>query len=212
MIHVIEAGECVMSVAFDNGHFWETLWNHPENEALRKLRAKPTVVSEGDEVFVPELRPKTEKVRTGASYKYKRKGVPAKLSIRLADAEGKPRANLPFTLIIDGKSIKGTSDGKGMVSCALMPNAGSGSLVIGEGKDAETYELRLRHLDPPETESGVRARLTNLRFLADDPEDTRGDDERLAAAISAFQAANQLDVSGSVDDATRKKLVEVHGS
>ncbi|MDB4985397.1 MAG: hypothetical protein JWN04_575, partial [Myxococcaceae bacterium] len=32
---------------------WKTIWEAPENEALRQLRRNPNVVWAGDSVFVP---------------------------------------------------------------------------------------------------------------------------------------------------------------
>ena len=34
-IHVIQKGECVLNIANRYGHKWETIWEAPENEALR---------------------------------------------------------------------------------------------------------------------------------------------------------------------------------
>ena len=32
---IVEPGECVASIAADEGYAWETLWNHPDNAALK---------------------------------------------------------------------------------------------------------------------------------------------------------------------------------
>ena len=52
----VNRGDSIPSLAHDNGHFWETLWNHGDNAALKALRKTPNILMPGDEVFVPEIR------------------------------------------------------------------------------------------------------------------------------------------------------------
>jgi N-acetylmuramoyl-L-alanine amidase len=34
----VKPGDCVSSIAHRNGLFWETVWNHPENQSLKSER------------------------------------------------------------------------------------------------------------------------------------------------------------------------------
>ena len=53
-LRAIADGDSVESVALDNGLFWQSVWNHPENAALRKLRKdQPNILEEEDQLFLP---------------------------------------------------------------------------------------------------------------------------------------------------------------
>lgn len=65
--HVIRQGECIHSIAANEGLFWRTIWEHNGNTALRKKRPDPAVLLAGDEVFIPDKRRKTVSIATGRS-------------------------------------------------------------------------------------------------------------------------------------------------
>src|SRR4051812_26027945 len=67
--HTIQQGECIFSIATRYGHKWDTIWNAPENEALRKERDHPGVLMPGDQVSIPDLQPKTFTLATGKRHK-----------------------------------------------------------------------------------------------------------------------------------------------
>jgi N-acetylmuramoyl-L-alanine amidase len=208
--HTITEGECVLSVAYEHGHFWETVWNDPRNAALRTRRQNPNLVVPGDEVVIPDLRVKTVTRMTGAQHQFRRRGVPARFTVRFNDAAGAPRAGIPYVLRIDGKERRGVTDPQGTVSCALAPNASAGRLVLGEGGKAEAYELVLRDLGPSDTVRGVQARLCNLGWF--EGEVDGNDSPALHAALVAFQASAELAQTGRIDDATCRAISAAHGS
>lgn len=195
-----------MSIAEQYGFFWETLWNHPRNAALRASRLDPTVLEPGDEVFIPEKTIKEYQRPTGARHTFKVRNVPAKLRLQFAD-NGAPRANVPYTLTVDGREVAppgSRTNGDGMVECSISPRATVGVLVLGEGEAAEEYVLRLGHLDPEGTAEGVRRRLGNLGYdLPKSEEETRD-------ALRAFQVREGLAVTGEADEATRLRLRAIH--
>lgn len=82
-IHVVQQGECVNSIAYRHGFAWETVWKDPQNAGLRRKRQIPGVLSPGDEIFIPELRSREESCATEKRHRFKVKGVPAKLRLRL---------------------------------------------------------------------------------------------------------------------------------
>lgn len=209
--HTIRQGECVMSVSFENGFFWDTVWNHPQNEALRAKRRAPNIVLPGDEVFVPDARPKDVPVATGKRHSFRRLGVPAALELRLMDQEGEPRAGVHYRIAVEGREFTGVSDARGSIVCPAMPNASTCTLILNPGEeDEEEIPVLLRHLDPVDTPSGVQARLRNLGVYEGA---ISGElDEATEEAVALFQAGAGLTVTGTVDDATSQALVAAHGS
>ena len=81
--HQVKQGDCISSIAEENGFFWETVWNHPENKELKELREDPNILFPGDIVFVPDIRPKEVSEPTNQVHKYQVKNAPAKLTLRI---------------------------------------------------------------------------------------------------------------------------------
>lgn len=79
----VKDGDCLSSIAFSKGFFWETLWNHGDNSSLKSKRKDPNVLNPGDVVHIPDLTLNEESCATEAEHKFKLKGVPAKLKIKL---------------------------------------------------------------------------------------------------------------------------------
>jgi len=207
--HVVRRGECISSIAFENGHFWRVVWEHPDNEGLRARRRSGHVLMEGDEVVVPDLRQKTIDVAAGQSHKFRRKGVPEKLRLRFGD-DAFPRAGVPYTLTIDDQELRGALDAKGELSHYLSPSARHAELVLQPaGAPEEHYVLELRGLDPISAVSGIQGRLRNLGFYKG-PIDGELSDATLRA-MQDFQATRRLAQTSDVDDATRQALLDASG-
>ncbi len=204
-IIVAQPGDSIPSIAADNGFFWETIWNQPENASLKSLRKSPNQLLPGDEVFVPELREKTETRGTDARHAFKRKGVPAKFRLQIKRLD-KPRANLDYVLEIDGKQIKGKTDSQGILEQFIAPNARGGNILLDSGKTV--IPIRLGHLNPVEDLSGIQQRLNNLGFQCG-PEDGQMSDQTRSALL-LFQKRYELEATGEPDAATRSKLQELH--
>jgi len=239
--YVVKAGDCVSSVAFERGFFWETVWNHPKNSELKEKRKDPNILKEGDVLYIPDLRIKEESRASESKHQFVLKGVPAKLRLRIMEppqeelkaeeevassgeesqvedppydpkpVEDQPVKNAQYLLEIDGKSFDGTTDSNGFVEISLPPNAKQGRLVLKAGTPEErAILLDLGGLDPLSETSGVRKRLSNLGFPCQSTGDEMTDD--LELSVRQFQEANGLEVTGKVDDQTRDKLKQLHGS
>jgi hypothetical protein len=199
--HTIKQGECILSIAAKYGLFWETAWNHPDNSQLKSLRKNPNELKPGDTVIIPDKVKKQESCAADQRHRIKRKGVPAKLRVKIT-RDDQPRANEPFTLNIDGKYIDGTTDGEGMIDVSVPPNAVRGELKVGEGKNEESYRFMLGTLDPIDTENGARGRLRCLGY---------NDSLNFADLLKEFQQKEALQASGQLDANTKNKLEERFG-
>ncbi len=202
----VKQGDCIESIAYKHGFFWETLWNLPENDELRRRRQDPNILFPGDEVFVPDKREKTESCATEKRHRFRKKGVPAKLIIRFK-VEDEPRANEAYFLEIDGMLSEGQTDGDGEVEIFIPPDARKGKISFR--KSGDEYELDLGDLDPITELSGVQGRLMDLGFYSG-PVDGKMS-EKLEQAIHAFQEKNDLEPTGTLDENTRSKIEEAYG-
>jgi hypothetical protein len=207
--HRIAPGDCVDSVARSYGFFWRTLWDHPENRELRDLRKDPNVLLPGDELFVPARTSGSVSVQTGGTYRFKAKFGSPRIRLRLTSGT-ESRAQVPFVLELDGGGTQsGTTTPDGIVDVVVPPRARSAKLRIETDLGSEVYLVKLGYLDPASELAGVQQRLSNLGFRCD----VTGElDERTRDALRAFQTASSLEATGDVNDQTRAKLVEAHGS
>jgi len=207
--YTVKQGECMSSIAFGNGFFWETLWSHPENAALKESRDSPFVLRPGDVVHIPELRPREESGATGARHTFRRKGVPAKLRMRLLVMD-KPLANLPYVLTYGDQTITGTTSAQGLVEAFVPPDMPRAKLTVGEGEDVHVYNIAARTLNPSKDVDGIKARLANLGYYSGP---INGDlDAATIAAITRFQSEHDLEATGKPDKATASALSDLHTS
>lgn len=202
--YIVKPGDCIDSIAYVHGFFSGTLWNHPANAELKKLRSDPNILFPGDVVVIPDKEPKHEDCTTETLHRFRLLGVPARFRLQLLKG-GKPRANLPFRIDIDGALQSGLSDEKGVIDIPLPSNAQRGMLYLEE--DNSQIELRFGRLAPISEALGVRQRLANLGFL-DDAQ--AADEEAYKIALQDFQARCSLPQAYPPDQATRNKLVEIH--
>jgi hypothetical protein len=198
--------DCISSIASQFGFFWRTLWFHPKNEKLRRLRKNPNVLMENDPVWIPAKQLRQESKPTDAKHTFQVKGIPTLFRMRFIDSD-KPRANVPYVLTIDGTLFNGSTDGDGRIEVPIPPNAQQGTLVLGQGKEAKTFNLNLGLLAPVSEPEGAIKRLHSLGYHCGlDPE------AGLADAISTFQSDHDLPVTGDLDAATQSRLSEVFGA
>ena len=199
--HTVQQGDCISSIAAQYGLPWRKIWNDPANSALKQTRKDPNVLFPGDALTVPDKEIKEEGRPVDSRHVFKLKDPPTRIKIRLL-LDDAPRANLHYDLVVDSRTIKGTTDGGGFLEAIIPPSAATGVLTVTDGPARDIFQLGFGTLDPIETEEGVLKRLGALGFLLEDG---------LEAAVRAFQAKQHLEVTGRVDDALRSKLKEKFG-
>jgi N-acetylmuramoyl-L-alanine amidase len=157
----VKEGDCVASISCNHGFHPDTIWNHPDNAQIKVLRKDQNVLFPGDVIVIPDKEIKIYDRPTGQLHQFRRKAVPEMFRLRLAWFSG-PRADLPYTLIIDGTVFIGETDGDGIIEHPIPPNARKGKLIIS---DDEHYEFQLGSLDPTDEDMGALHRLVNLGYL-----------------------------------------------
>jgi Putative peptidoglycan binding domain/LysM domain len=205
--HTVKQGECLNSIAYDNGFFWQTLWDADENSDLKDLRQDARVLMPGDTVTIIDKRQKTQEGPTDQRHRFKMKGVPAKLRIQLM-WNGQPRANQDYQIEIDGQKATGTTDGEGKLEFSIPPNAKSGTLTIGQELQQRTYNLKLGSLNPVKEITGLQQRLNNLGYWCGPVTGEMNDGTR--AAVKDFQTDAQIDIDGIAGSQTDAKLTDFH--
>ncbi len=206
----VKQGDCISSIAFENGFFPDTLWNHPSNAQLKQKRQDPNVLLPGDVVFVPDKRLKELSEPTNQVHKYRYKSTPAKFRIQIME-DGQPRANTPYTLTIDGEIVSKPGDkttSGGMVVCSISPLAREGVLAVGTGEDLVEYSLVMGYLNPIHELTGVKQRLRNLGLYGGTIDNNS--DEKIKDSLRAFQAFHKLEVTGEPNRTTLNKLRDLH--
>ena len=203
--HTVEQGQCINSIAFETGFFPGTIWNHADNKELKDKRKNMDMLMAGDMVTIPDKKTKELSKPPEKLHKFKRKGVPKKLRLKLMSA-GKPLKNAKCMLQVGELTKEVTTNGEGVLEHWIPPNATNARLMLPDGGE---IELALGHRDPVDTISGVQDRLHALGFFTG-PIDGN-DSAEMQSAIASFQRANQIEASGKMDDKTRNRLKELAG-
>lgn len=203
--HEIKQGETVISLSELHGLFVDTIWNHPENAALKEKRKNMNILMPGDVLFIPDKTLKEVSKPTNEVHKFQRKGIPALFRLQIFDIE-EPRANQKYTLDVDGQKHEGQTDSRGVLQESIPTNSKKGFLTIGP--DEYQLEIDFGYLDPINEISGVKKRLNNMGYDCGEPSNEL--DENLKTQLRLFQKRFELEETGEADSATLKKLEELH--
>lgn len=210
--HTVRQGESLPSIAERYGFVdWSVLYDHAENGDLRALRSDPRVLSPGDKVFIPNKEQKYVEIATEQRHRFQLSRRMEQIQLVLEDDNGNAFGNLKYQIVIGNEVVDGTTDAGGLVEAEVPAVADEAvlKLWLAEGEAPLEWTLDIGFLDPVDTVAGAQARLNNLGFEC--PEDGEWDDQT-EAAVRAFQEQAGLDPTGALDDATRTRLVEEHGS
>ena len=199
--YIAQPGDCISSVAFKHGHFWETLWNDQRNAAIKESRKDPNVLLPGDRVYIPDKRKKEVSKPPEQTHRFRLKGVPAKFKLCL-QIDGQARANQKYKLKIGSKTIEGTTDAEGFLEAPLPPSIRSGELHVIDKHSTQILPLNFGVLDPIDSELGAIQRLAQLGYEINDD---------AGPAIRKFQTDYELQQTGTINQETRDKLKEVYG-
>lgn len=156
---------------------------------------------------VEEEEDNEDQPATSGSSKSEYKGVEPQAEVRTEAI-----ANADYVIDIDGllKQHEGKSNGEGLVEIPIMPDVREAVIRFYPGTDDEvSFPLNLGQIDPVDEISGVRQRLHNLGYQCEAEGEEM--DPGLRSAVQRFQHDNELESNGEINQATKDKLVEVHG-
>jgi hypothetical protein len=129
------------------------------------------------------------------------------LILRIRDAEEQPIANAAYRLIVGDAEFTGVTTETGGIVHRVPKDSTTGELILAQG----TILLTIQDVAPLTADKGIQTRLDNLGFVAGPPTDGQIDDP-LRLALLQFQNRNGLETTGKIDQNTRQKLEEQHGS
>ena len=210
--HVVDQGDWISKIANWYGFpKWESIWNDPDNAALREKRPDPNLIYPGDRVYIPSVSPKEATGSTAQRHRYRLQGGTITFNLTLVDQAGEPRPGVRYKLSVgcEGSEtlvFNKETDNDGLITHTIPKASTTGWLEV----DNQVIQLDLGHLDPIETVSGYQARLANLGY---DPGPVDGLDGPLTrSGVSEFQADYPpLTVDGICGPKTTAKLKEVYG-
>lgn len=142
------------------------------------------------------------------------------LKLVLKDHRFEPHAHKPFVVRAAGARIEGTTNASGEVDVRVPLEARAAEITMWLGKRAASESRRyLVTLEAPAaatTLRGVQQRLQHLGFFHHTPCDEATEDAALdeptRIALRELQTVSGLQPHGELCDATRAKLVELHGN
>jgi hypothetical protein len=210
--HVVEQGEHTSSIAEQHGfRDYRSVWEDQQNAGLRTQRQNPNVLLPGDVVAIPDKRERREPAQSGQRHVFRLRGRKLELRLRLCDAGGRPLADAPCELRVDGEKSTLATDGDGRLKLEIPRTARDAVLTVDHPDspfDVET-PIHIGHLDPVDAQSGQAARLRNLGYYYGDVENV--DPEGLRSAVEEFQCDQGLSVDGVCGTDTQERLKQVHG-
>jgi N-acetylmuramoyl-L-alanine amidase len=205
--HVVKKGECLASIALENGfRTWKTIYYHADNAELRRKRPNPNVLCAGDKVAIPAVATKEVSAASDKRHRFRAKG-PSKWRLRVVirDTAGNPTTGLAYKLEAGNVRLSGTTPNDGLIDTLLPADTEEALLEIA----GERIRLTVGGLDPITRVTGVQQRLAQLGF---DPGAIDGIvGPKTIGAVMAFQAAHpDLKPTGKIDDDTRRTLLAAH--
>lgn len=213
--YTVRKGDCLSSIAEKFGFSdYETIYLDSGNAAFRDKRPNPNIVYAGDILFIPDRETKEVSCSTDERHHFVLKLQKVYLRLCLLDDLHQPYRNKKYRLRVGADDYQGSTDGNGIVKQRIPANASEGEITIftvekDPSDKGYTFMLDLGHLDPIDEASGVDARLINLGFGPPDQDGELSDEERVEG-FKAFQARFGLESTGKLDEATRRKLRELH--
>ena len=240
-MHTVKQGEYMAFIAAEYGFTnWQTIWNVPQNAALKSQRQNPNVLFPGDQVYVPDPAVKNVAKPTDNTHTFKLKNSTLKLRLTLHDMYEEPIANAKCVLSLGGNTINVTTDGNGGIEQEIPPTTQNGILVIQDSEQTPfnntQIPILIGSLDPVDQVSGQIARLNNLGYFAGDPDKPGGDsstdsssgcgcpggdtvsavippgtNQQVQSAVEEFQCDQHLTVDGICGPVTQAALKKVHG-
>lgn len=203
--YVIRQGDCFASIAARHGVNVQALVGRGDNRRYQRDGQSPHHLRPGDVIEVPEQPPNRAAEFSSGGAKTFVVDVPlVDFALRMIDLDNHPWKDKRWTLEADHTSYEGRTDGDGWIRQQIPATARVGELcVFREDADEEPWRFPLRFggMDPFDDEDGAIHRLQNLGHSS-----AHCGKQGLTHAVTSFQTAEGLPVTGELDQATHERL------
>ena len=213
-IHEVKQGEHLAGIAAKFGfRRFLTIWNHPENAALKELRKNPNILFPGDRLFIPDRTPKEEAVPTDRLNRFVAAVDRLVLRIKVLEQNDKP-IHGDCSLVVGSSATQMPQKGD------IFEGAIDTSVEVAEldfpispaEKLRPKIALSVGHLDPVDTLHGQQQRLNNLGYFAGFHPLEKPNDQ-FKWAVEEFQCDHPpLVVDGKLGPQSRQQLEIAYGS
>jgi hypothetical protein len=192
---VIRQGDYLLSLAHKFGFDADTVWKDPANADLQKLRPDPNILCPTDILHVPDesAAPEMVEVTTGTTNVFVSDAPMVTLTVIFADES---LASQAFTVQELPGLEQPPTDASGKLTLSVPVTSKTATIVFTDA--GPTFRLKIGHLDPIGTLSGIVQRLQNLGYIDFDAELGSEHLEFIRMALRAF-LATASDSSSSPD-------------
>jgi N-acetylmuramoyl-L-alanine amidase len=217
--HVVRSGEHLTGIASQFGTTVAVIWDDPANASLRRRRPNPEILAPGDVVYIPQTERKWLPVQIGTENRFV--GTPLRVTVKvvLLGQDRKPLANR-FLTAVPPSDTPLMTDGSGLLVCSVDVALKILEVTV-DGANVR-FQIRVGHLDPIDTDTGLASRLRHLGHGGDEEEHVMARDwlsgsaaelraHALARSVASFQRTNGQPGDGQVDDALRRAVHDAHG-
>jgi putative peptidoglycan binding protein len=211
--HTVVQGEHLSGIAAKFGFStFRTLWNHPENAELKRVRQDPNILFPGDLVFIPDKEPKEESRATEKKHVFEKATEILMLRVKVLDQSDAPIHD-DCSLVTASRADQMPQAGD-IYETEISPTITVAKLdfpITPEIKARPVIDIAVGSLDPLDTLHGQQQRLNNLGYFAGFAKKEKSD-EQLQWAIEEFQRDHPpLAVDGKLGSQTLAKLKQTYG-
>jgi hypothetical protein len=212
-MYTVVQGDCLSTIAKSFGFAdWRTIYNHGSNADFRRLRPNPNLIYPGDQLYIPDTDTRSENSATDAWHDFKVEGQKTLVRVRMLQSDMTGLAGKKYKLEVGGRVKEGTLGSDGLIEHEIAADETEAKVTVWMDADTSRpgilWNIRLGHLDPVDTPSGIQARLQNLGFDPGPIDGVIG--PRTQDAIKGFQSRFRLAVDGVAGPITQAKLKEMH--
>jgi hypothetical protein len=190
--YVIRQGDYLLSLAHKFGFDADTVWNHPANAELKKLRSDHNILWSTDVLYIPDQdgEPNWMELTPGTTNKFVSDALSVTITGTFADEN---LASQAFTIQELPDLNRPPTDANGKLTFDAPVTLKTATVVFADA--GQTFVLKIGHLDPIGTLSGVIQRLQNLGYIDFDADLDENHLDFVRMALRAFKAAPSDDSS-----------------